>query len=59
MSDYCEFRDGKLVDCYDLAPAVCPICGGQVVGHFKHGVLVETEPCTFCRPYEEEVAREQ
>jgi hypothetical protein len=54
MSDYCEYRDGKLVDCYDLGVAECPVCGGQVVGLFKDGLLVKTEPCTFCRAYEEE-----
>jgi hypothetical protein len=24
------------------------------VGHFKDGLLVKTEPCTFCRLYEED-----
>jgi hypothetical protein len=53
MSDCCEYHEGKLVESYDLAPAECQICGGQVVGLFKHGLLVKTEPCSFCRVYEE------
>ena len=38
-----EFENGELVDCYDLGEAECPVCGYPVIGHFKSGVLVETE----------------
>ena len=40
-----EFENGELVDSYDLGEAECPICRYPVIGHFKSGVLVETEAC--------------
>ncbi|MCX9075679.1 MAG: hypothetical protein OIN88_13690 [Candidatus Methanoperedens sp.] len=43
-----EYENGELVDSYDLGEAECPVCGYPVIGHFKSGVLVETEPCQGC-----------
>ncbi len=43
-----EYEYGELVDCYDLGEAKCPVCGYHVIGHFKSGELVETEPCQVC-----------
>ncbi len=43
-----HYKDGRLVDSYDLGEAECPICGYPVIGHFKNGELVETEPCQAC-----------
>jgi hypothetical protein len=43
------YKDGELVDSYDLGEAMCPVCGYPVIGHFKNGELVETESCQACR----------
>lgn len=40
-----EYENGELVDCYDLGEAECSVCGCPVIGHFKSGELVQTEPC--------------
>ncbi len=43
-----EYENGEPVDSYDLGGAECSVCGYPVVGHFKSGELVETEPCQAC-----------
>ena len=43
-----EYENGELVDSYDMGEAECPVCGYPVIGHFKNGVLVETEPSQVC-----------
>ncbi len=43
-----EYENGELVDSYDLGEAECPFCGYPVIGHFKSGELVQTEPCQAC-----------
>ncbi len=43
-----EYENGELVNSYYLGEAECPVCGYPVIGHFKNGGLVETEPCQGC-----------
>ncbi len=43
-----EYENGELVNCYNRGEAECLVCGYSVIGHFKSGELVETEPCQAC-----------
>ncbi len=51
MPKYYEYKEGKLVVCYDLGSVQCPRCGWRVLGYFKNCELVKTEPCTRCSKY--------
>ncbi len=48
-TEYVYGPDGSL-DILDLGEAQCKICGYPVMGKFRNGQLVATEPCHECGP---------